>query len=251
MNLEELCKKYGVSESSVSTNFKRTQAAIKKRTGILIEKSGRGKNAVYEEIVPDNRAITMYEETKDNFVIDRNALSYENVEFNCFLAVVLTQFMVFRGTYIDLVRYMNLKVDERNIQTIKEAMNSLADKGIISLYYDISTTEGYFTASLLRKAEVEMKIGIDMVRTCKKIADENNKRDYIPLLKTWLGMQVMSEEQPFTMSQLEALTGLSEYQVRESKKLLEANDLFKTTKAYKAGCLCLGQNVDLNAYIPH
>lgn len=248
MTLEELCTKYGVSESSVSSNFKRTQASIKKRTGILIEKTGKGKKAVYEEIVPDNRAITMYDETKDNFIVDREVLSYESIEFNCFLAVVLTQFMVFRGTYIDLVRYMNLNVNENTISVIRQAMNGLAEKGIILLHYDNSTDEEFFTASLLRKAEVEMKIGIDMVRTCKKIADENNKRDWVPLLKTWLGMQVMSENQPFTMAQLESITGLSAYQVRESKRLLERNDLFKTTKAYQVGCLCIGQNVDLNGF---
>ena len=251
MTLEELCKKYGVTESSVKTNFKRTQASLKKRTGILIEKVGRGANATYVEVVPDNRAVTMYEETKDSFIVDRSALSYENIEFNCFLAIVVTQFMTFRGSYVDLVRYMGLELNEKNINMIRQAMESLAARSIIHLYYDKSTDEEFFTASLLRKAEVEMKIGIDMVRTCKKIADNNNKRDYIPLLKTWLGMQVMSEEQPCTLAQLEAITGLSEYQVRESKKLLEANDLFKTTKAYRAGCLCVGQNVDLNAYIPH
>ena len=67
MTLEELCKKYGVTESSVKTNFKRTQASLKKRTGILIEKVGRGANATYVEVVSDNRAVTIYEETKDNF----------------------------------------------------------------------------------------------------------------------------------------------------------------------------------------
>lgn len=248
MTLKELCEKYGVSESSVRSNFKRTQATIQKRTGILIEKRGRGTSAYYEEVFPNNRAVNMYEETKENFILDREALSYENIEFNCFLAIVLTQFMVFRGTYIDLVKYMCLNINENSISAVKHGIESLAERGIISLYYDNSTTEEYFTASLLRKAELEMKIGIDMVRTCKRIADENNKHDYIPLLKVWLGMQVASENQPFTMAQLEAMTGLSAYQVRESKKLLESNELFKTSKAYKEGYHCLGQTVDLNGF---
>lgn len=248
MTLEELCTKYGVSESSIKSNFKRTQATIQKRTGILIEKKGRGASAYYEEVVPDNRAITMYEETKENFILDREALSYENIEFNCFLAIVLTQFMVFRGTYVDLARYMCLNVTDSTLISIKQNMEHLAERGIVSLHYDTSTNEQYFTASLLRKAEIEMKIGIDMVRTCKRIADENNKKDYVPLLKVWLGMQVMAENQPFTMAQLEALTGLSAYQVRESKKLLEANEMFRTTRAYREGYHCLGQNVDLNGF---
>ena len=93
-----------------------------------------------------------------------------------------------------------------------------------------------------------MKVGIDMVRTCKRIAEENNKQSWVPLLKTWLGMQIMSEEQPFTVAQLEALTGLSPYQIRESKKLLESNDLFKTTKAYQTFSKCIGQNIELNGF---
>ena len=36
--------------------------------------------------------------------------------------------------------------------------------------------------------------------------------------------------------------------VAESKKLLESNDMFKTSKAYKSYCKCIGQNVDLNAF---
>lgn len=249
MTLEELCNKYEVSESTVTSNFKRVQASIKKKTGIIIEKEGRGKSAVYNEIVQDTgRANVMFEEEKKDFIIDRSALSYESIEFNCFLAIVLTQFMVFRGTYEDLLKYMGLKINDKNLDMIKDAMEGLRDREIILLYYDKSTEEEFFTASLLRKAEVDMKIGIDMVKTCKKIADDNNKRDYIPLLKTWLAMQIMAEDQPFKLADLENLTGLSTYQVRESKKLLEGNELFKTTRAYQSGIKCVGQSVDLNGF---
>ena len=249
MTLKELCEKYDLSEVTIKSNFNRVRQRIKKETGVTIEKEGRGENACYIEIFPEGRALTMYEEVgKESFVIDRRSISYENVEFYCFLAIVLTQFMVFRGTYIDLIKYMGLNLNNKNIKAVELAMTTLAERGIISLHFDKSTTEGYFTASLLRKAESEMKIGINMVKTCKEIADRYNKRDYIPLLKTWLAMQVASEEQPFTMIMLEKLTGLSSYQVRESKKLLEENELFKTTRAYTSSMKCLGQTVDLNGF---
>ena len=56
-----------------------------------------------------------------------------------------------------------------------------------------------------------MQVGIDMVKNCKKIADEHNKRSWVPLLKTWLGVQLAAENQPFTIAELEAITGLSKY----------------------------------------
>ena len=42
--------------------------------------------------------------------MDRSAFSYENIEFTCFLAVVLTTYMTFRGDYEDLLRYMMIPI---------------------------------------------------------------------------------------------------------------------------------------------
>ena len=248
MNIEEFCAKYSYSESTVRNKWAQVQKTIQKKTGILIEKSGRGSKVKFTEIFPDDRALTMFDETKDTFIMDRSAFSYENIEFTCFLAVVLTTYMTFRGDYEDLLRYMMIPITPENKIKVKAGMESLRDRGIIYTYYDTSVERELFTISIVGKAEDEMKVGIDMVRTCKRIAEENNKQSWVPLLKTWLGMQIMSEEQPFTIAQLEALTGLSPYQIRESKKLLESNDLFKTTKAYQTFSKCIGQNIELNGF---
>ena len=248
MNIEEFCAKYGYSESTVRNKWAQVQKTIQKKTGILIEKSGRGSKVKFTEIFPDDRALTMFDETKDTFIMDRSAFSYENIEFTCFLAVVLTTYMTFRGDYEDLLRYMMIPITPENKIKVKAGMESLRDRGIIYIYYDTSVERELFTISIVGKAEDEMKVGIDMVKTCKRIAEENNKQSWVPLLKTWLGMQIMSEEQPFTIAQLETLTGLSPYQIRESKKLLESNDLFKTTKAYQTFSKCIGQNIELNGF---
>lgn len=248
MTAEEVCEKYNVSLSSLKTKFSRTQKAILKNYGVQIDKIGRGDNTVYEETDIYSHAVTMYDELKDDIIIDRSTIKFESVEFNCFLAIILTKFMTFRGTYEDFLKYMGLKVTKANIEMITDAINALVEKGIVNKYDDKSTNEGYFILSLVRKAEVEMKIGITMIKNCKEIAEKNGKRDYIKLLKTWLGMQIMSEEQPFTMKMLENVTGLSEKTLRANKKLLEKNDYFKTTKAYTIGCKCLGQNVDINVF---
>lgn len=49
MTQEELAKKYGYSEISVYKNFPSVQANIFKKTGVLIEKVGKGKKAIYIE----------------------------------------------------------------------------------------------------------------------------------------------------------------------------------------------------------
>ena len=79
MNIEEFCAKYGYSESTVRNKWAQVQKTIQKKTGILIEKSGRGSKVKFTEIFPDDRALTMFDETKDTFIMDRSAFSYENI----------------------------------------------------------------------------------------------------------------------------------------------------------------------------
>lgn len=249
MTLQELCEKYDYSESSVKNKWSQVQKSILKKTGIKIEKKGRGASVTFEEQVPaDNRAIVMFEETKDTVLMNRDVFTYENLEFTCFLGIVLTPMMVFRGSYLDLTRYIGLEISSENIGRVKDAMFELKNKNIVYIYEDRSTDREIVTITLVAKAEEEMKIGIVMIQTCKRLADENNKHSWVPLLKTWVGMQVMSETQPFKLSELEQLTGLSAYQIRENKKILEKNEIFKTSKAYLSYQHCVGQNVDLNGF---
>ena len=58
----------------------------------------------------------------------------------------------------------------------------------------------------------------------------------------------MSERKLFKMEDLSEATGLSPYQVRESRKLLEDNDIFKTTQVYADYQTCIGNTVELNGF---
>lgn len=248
MTAQELSQKYGISENSILTNFPRVQKSIIKKYQIKIEKEGRGQTATYLEIpLVNDRAMSMYEETKDNFALDSASFTLTSADFCCLVAIILTPMMVFRGSFKDFCHYMQINDSKENITTIKEALTRLNSQDYINFIID-KTDNNYFAAILYRKAEQDMQVGIDMVKNCKKIADEHNKRSWVPLLKTWLGVQLAAENQPFTIAELEAITGLSKYQITESKKLLESNDMFKTSKAYKSYCKCIGQNVDLNAF---
>lgn len=248
MTAQELSQKYGISENSILTNFPRAQKSIIKKYQIKIEKEGRGQAATYLEIpLVNDRAMSMYEETKDNFALDSASFALTSADFCCLVAIILTPMMVFRGSFKDFCHYMQINDSKENITVIKKALTRLDSQDYINFVID-KTDNNYFAAILYRKAEQDMQVGIDMVKNCKKIADEHNKRSWVPLLKTWLGVQLAAENQPFTIAELEAITGLSKYQITESKKLLESNDMFKTSKAYKSYCRCIGQNVDLNAF---
>lgn len=248
MTLEEVCKKYDVAESSVMSAFPRTQKSIIKKHNVKLIKHGRGKTATYtEEVLCDNRALTMYKETKDEMMIDKVSFNLGNLDFCCFIAIIMTPMLVFRGSFSDFCKYMEIKDTKENITAVKGALSSLEERGFISYNLD-RTDKTYFVAALYRKVEEEMKIGIDMIRTCKEIADKNNKRSWVPLLKTWLGVQLAADEQPFTVERLQQITGLSAYQVKESKKLLEKNELFRTSRAYKAYNKCVGSKVELNGF---
>ena len=61
-------------------------------------------------------------------------------------------------------------------------------------------------------------------------------------------MQMMAERKLFKMEDLAEVTGLSPYQVRENKKLLENNEIFKTTQVYLDYQTCVGTTVELNGF---
>lgn len=251
MTLEEVCKKYDVSVSSMTNNFQRTKKSIMKKYHIEIIKKGRGKTATYEELIiptEDGRALTMYEENKDELSIDGDSLHLMNWDFMVFLAIITTPMLVFRGNYHDFLTYIDIQPTENNMAALRRALDSLAQREYIIYVIDKTNTE-YFVATLYRKVEQEMKLGIDMVRRCKALADKNNKRNWISLLKTWVGLQVLEASQPFTLADLSVVTGLSKYQIMEAMKLLKQDEVFITKKVYIDKEVCVGQNIDFNGFL--
>ena len=61
-------------------------------------------------------------------------------------------------------------------------------------------------------------------------------------------MQMRAEKKLFKREDLVTATGLSIYQITESKKLLEENDIFKTTQVYLDYQTCVGSTVELNGF---
>lgn len=250
MTIEEVCNKYKVAESSMKTQFKRTQESIFKKYGIRIIKEGRGSKAIYkEQIVSDNRAKNMFEalEPIHETGIIKKDLILPNFTFCVFMGVITTPMLVFRGTYNDFLSYIEVSINEQNIKFLKESIEELIQSHIINCIIDRSGDEEVITMSLVRAAEKDMKIGIDMIRTCKILATKYHKRDWIPLLKVWLGTELLSKNDFYTKQELLNMTGLSRYQLDECGKILKESNIYKTTKAYNGFARCLGLNADMNA----
>jgi DNA-binding Lrp family transcriptional regulator len=247
MTLEELCKELNVSETTVKTNFARMQKTFQKKN-ILVTKNGRGSNATYDiEYLNDNRAMTMFEEDKQEIILSNVSLQFINWEFTVFLAIVVTPMLVFRGSYKDFLDYAVINNTPTNIELLKKALETLAERDII-IYKVDKTNNDYFVAALYRKVEEDCKIGIEMVKECKQLQEKYNKQSFVPLLKVWLAVQIASENQPYTVAELCAMTGLSQYTVRESNKILEESQVYRTSKAYKSFSKCLGKNVEFNGF---
>lgn len=246
MTLEELCNKYQISESSVTRAFPRTKEAIYKKFGIEIEKQGRGKSAVYiEKNLPDDkRALTMYQEKKENMLINNESLSLINFDFLVFLGIVSTPMSMFRGRRDDFLEYIGEHASAENLFKLEVALDNLVEMDLITSLKD----EDYIIVYIKRKAEKEMKLGIEMVQKCRMLAERNNKRSWIPLLKVWLGMQVAFNEQPVKMDRLEEITGMSYAQIRDARKILETDEIFKLQKVYRSRLTCVGMSIDLNAF---
>lgn len=158
--------------------------------------------------------------------------------------------LVFRGSYEDFLRYAEIPINKTNINALKQGIAALEERKYIAVIYD----EDCFTATLKRAIEKDMQINIKTIRLCKQIAEENHKRSWIPLLKTYIGITMAIEKNKsniIKMADICNLTGLSEYQIRESKKLLDGYDedkLFTSKKVYLDTQICIGTQYNVNGF---
>ena len=247
MTRKELSQQFDISESSIKTQFPKLQEKFLTKHGLILTKTGRGEKADYQvSSLTGDHAYSMLKEKNQEVLVAKEGFS-NLVDFNfmVFLAICATPMTTFYGNYENFLTYVELPINKSNIKLLKEALTFLHDKKYINFVLDETNTD-YFWAGLYFATRQKMSISLDMVERCQAIAAKNNKHSWVPILKTWIGIQYMYDKQPFTMKQLSALTGLSAYQIRESKRLLEQDNLFVTSKAYACYDLCIGTNVELN-----
>lgn len=248
MTRKELSERYNISESSIQKNFSRIQKNILKQYGHVLTKVGRGDKAEYYVTDMDGneaRALLMSQETSRQVMIAKESLQAIDFNFVVFLTICMTPMKSFYGSYEGFLEYAELPKTKENIQSLHEALDMLSAADYIQYTID-KTDNNYFNAFIFKRVREDMAISLDMTLRCQRLAKENRKQSWIPLFKTWVGIQYMYDKQPFTVKELCDVTGLSAYQIRESKRILEKDNLFITSRAYAYYDRCLGSNVDLN-----
>lgn len=243
MTLQEVSIKFGFSESSIKTQFKRTAASIQKKYNVTLTRYYNELGELCYEVA-DGRAETLYDEQEDKQMkIGQPVLKLENFEFIVFLGIVMTPWGVFRGTREQFLKYIKVKKNKKNLESLDKAFLILVEKEYIALCEDGK----HIIVYIREKIEEEMNIGPKMINRCRNIAKKNNKTfdKAIQLMKVWLAIQICYEDQPFTSARLEELTNLSAYQIRQAIKLLEnEGDILKTSRV--GGYIyCKGKNVDI------
>ncbi len=249
MTAEEVCEKYNVKLSTLKANFKRTTDNIYKKYNVKIIKEGRGDKAVYrEQIVSDNRAETMFQAVQPlkQMGAMRTDLGLPSFTFNVFLGIITTPMFVFRGSYRDLLMYLMIPINDTNIELLKKSIDELVNAMVLHEIIDTTTDDEIITLSLVRKAEVEMKINVSMIIICKQLAEKNGMQSWIPLLKVWLGTELLSKQEYYNRVDLIKMTGLSEYMVDKSAKILSDCNIYNKTRAYAGFKKCLGLKADMN-----
>lgn len=238
---------FNYSQSYLTKNFPKVKTALKKTYNIDIEKISTKEDKKY--IIFENestRALTLFDEQKNDLIISQESLQLKDLEFYILLAIAVSDYGVYRGTYKQLLKYLGLPATNKNIELTDAAIESLKSNGYL---HDIVKDETTFTLILKDEAEKHFCVTIEMLKESKKIIEKNNKSiKYLPrLIQVWVAIQECEKHQPFTYAELQKMTGLSLYQVKELKKLLENNNIFISNRA-GSYWKCLGMNVDLNAF---
>lgn len=237
MTLEELSKETGVSESYIKGHFKQFQESFQKKRGLAITKSGRGKNTEYFITKPEEvRALTFYEEANANreLFVDDETIQLEELTFRAFLGLLVRPELTYRGTYKDYLAYIGIKYTDTRRKTLEAAFHQLAKMGYLYGGPD-STDPEWFLIGLSRRCEKKIGVGVAKIKKCKELAEANNKQSYVPLLKTWIAKDFLSDSTGdiVTRQQVADFTGLSLYQITESTKILVANNLIKEEIVYE------------------
>lgn len=233
MTLQELSKTVNISESTLKNQFNRTKENLAKQ-GVIITKVGRGKNAdylvEYDELFNDNRALTIFEEEKKDIYLEDDMLKMLDWNLLVFVGICLTPLLTFRGSYEDFLKYAGLTPSAANVESLKNTLKEM-DADYIGFYPD-KTDDNYFTASIYRKVEKELKIPIVKLRKCREIQVNTHSRSFIPILKTWIATEKAIENQPYTIQDLVELTGLSASAVKRTNKLLKDAGVYKSQRDY-------------------
>lgn len=227
MTVEQVSEKYGYSVISLQKNFPKTSAAIEKKYGVTLIKCKKKGKTYYQ--IDDHRAETMYDQSKENINIGKKTLKLANYQFFVFLGILMTPQGIFRGTREDFLKYVGISATKKKISDLDIVLEDLAKRDFI--IFDVD--EDYIIVYVKRRIEKELQVGINMLKHCKDMINQKgkNSKKISQLIKVWLAIQICLQDQPFTYKDIADLTGLSIYQIRDAKKILDKKEVFNLSRA--------------------
>lgn len=238
MTLEELCAKYKVAPSTVKSHWGRTHDSILKKWGVsIIRFKDENKNYVFMETEDDNRALTIYEEDQNREVciaLSQEDILLDNLAFLSYIGIIATPMSVFRGSYKDFLNYMDYPLTAISKENIKQVLNWLRDNDYI-MYQEDKTNREYFIAGLYKQRQDELGVGYYQIKQCKKLADKYHKKSWVPLFKTYVALSLLSHENPLTDARIMEVAKLTQYEVKESRKILHEEKVFDSKANYIKG----------------
>lgn len=246
MTAEQVASRFGYSLISVQTKFKRTQQAIKKKFGVQLIRC-QGIDGVYY-MISDERALTMFDEIKNELYIPLESLKIENFIFYVLVGIAATPQGVFRGTRKEFLKYMGVAANQKNEKLLEDALVLWADLEIIVFNIDKDVIIAY----MKRDFENTTIMSVQMLQQCQRIIKENHKQTIkIPqLLKIWQAHRLCEKSQPFTIDDIQKYIDLSKDQIKQGRKLLQENNILKLTSAVVSDgqfVISRGTNADYNA----
>ena len=242
---KQICEMFGYNKQSLKTNFHRTAKAIEKKYGVALIKC-KSIDQDFYIIDEGQRALTIYEQENDRKLdIPIEALSFQAYQFFIFLAITAAQFGVYRGKREDLLKYVGIKPQKKNLQILNSVIEDLVKRKFIGMDID----QDYIILYLRAGIEQQYSVSVKMLRQCQRIANENKKQfnKIAQLLQVWEAVKICEKNEFFTYQDLTELTGLSYKQIRDVKKLLEENNIFRT---YRVGSykMRIGSRAEMNGY---
>ena len=231
LTIEEVSEMYGYSVASIRRNFKRTAQSIQKRYGMdLFKYTGPDGETFYKISSP--RAITMYEEIKDQLYVPIESIKMDDLACFVLIGVAATPQGVFRGTRANFLDYMGLSHNKRNIELLNQVLSNFSKMQDSPLC--CQQDESYIIVYVKRDFEKRQILTINMLRQCQEIAQKHNKKSMkiVQLLKVWQAYRINQQKgvNPLTNRDLQVYVDLSEKQIRDARKMLQGEGVLNTSR---------------------
>ena len=155
----------------------------------------------------------------------KDLLDEKNLKFFIIETILTCPTGAFRGTKKCFFERMGIEnVDETRLNQLDKLLNYLKEKNYIKYIIDEDVFITYPKNNAIDQIDINK-----IMDNCKNIVEENhnNKETYFQLIKMWIIMEFCLKGGYLSYKKILDLTGFSENQIRNIKKLLMTNTVFQ------------------------